>query len=328
MIKGNIRPITNVGEFDIVSYLKTHKIASEIFPTKFSIYEYSDSFFNKTRSYIHTGNPTWKSIAPLLLLGEKTKLTKEVFSISKRLSILHLFVISGFHIGIVYKVVLFIFEKLKMPYCDLFSLMPIIVYVFLLNWSLPALRALIFIVLTVGFGHFKKIRIFKFDVIGIVGMLLVSFNPFLIESISFQLTFIATLTIMYLNTLDIKSKSVKYFIINFGVFLATLPIVASMNGWISLWGVFYSIALTPLISLIYVLSLLLIPFKSLLSNLYYILLLTLKVFNKTVIIIKTNFFSTTLTYNYYIIFTICILFMEKRVSLSIMRKSVLSQNSV
>ncbi len=327
-IKGHIKAITNHGTFNAIGYFKTHKVTSEIFPSQLHIEEHSLSFFNKTRTYIKAGPSNWRKVAPILLLGIKTKETNAIFLLSKKLSILHLFVISGFHIGIIFKVLSYILKRLKIPYADIFSLLPVIMYVFLLNWTTPALRALLFLMLNSAFNIKETRKTTSLDVIGFVGMILLIVNPFLINSISFQLTLIATTTIIYLNTIPFKSKIIKYLCINIGVFLATLPIIGSMNGWISLWAIFYSITLTPLISMVYIVSILLIPFKTLLSYIYIVMFLILKIFSQTVIIIKTPTFSTTLTYNYYIIFTICILFMEKKVSLSTMRKSELSQNSV
>ncbi len=69
----------------------------------------------------------------MLLLGEKTEDTKELFKIAKELSILHLFVISGFHIGLIYKTLTYILDKTKIHNSDIFALLPIILYVFLLN---------------------------------------------------------------------------------------------------------------------------------------------------------------------------------------------------
>ena len=117
-IDGWVQPVKNYHNFDAITYLKTKKISSEIFPQNISIVSYNRNFFNLTRSYIENGDATWRKIAPMLLLGERSEETKSIFEISKRLSILHLFVISGFHIGITHKIVYTIFKKIKIPYFD------------------------------------------------------------------------------------------------------------------------------------------------------------------------------------------------------------------
>ncbi|CAM9141772.1 ComEC/Rec2 family competence protein [Mycoplasma todarodis] len=146
-LKGHIIGIKNTNNFDMVTYLKTKQIMSQIYPKTLSIIAIEHNFFNDTHEYVNSGTKIWKSIAPLLLLGERTKETKHLFELTKSLSIVHLFVISGFHIGIIYKVIELTLKKLHIHYFELFSLLPLILYVFLLNWTIPAIRALLFIML-------------------------------------------------------------------------------------------------------------------------------------------------------------------------------------
>ncbi|NQZ29540.1 MAG: ComEC/Rec2 family competence protein [Mycoplasmatales bacterium] len=328
-LSGHIIKIKNINNFDIVTYLKTKQIMSQIYPKTLSIITFNKSFFNLAHLYVKTGPQIWRSVAPLLLLGEHTKDTKELFELTKELSVVHLFVISGFHIGIIYKIILWVFKKLHIYYFELFSLLPLILYVFLLNWTIPAIRALLFISVMTFKGKISKIsHRTNLDVLGVVGILLMIWNPYIDSSISFHLTFLASITIIYLNSIHFKNGFIKYFSINVGVFLVTLPIIISINGWVSIWGIFYSMALTPLISGIYILTIVLLPFKWALYYPYIVLIFIMEIFGETVIKVKSQFFSPTLIYNYYIIFIICILFMEKRISLLTMRKSVLSQKSV
>ncbi len=327
-IKGLVKPVKNFHGFDKITYLKTKKISSEIFPQCLSINSYDKSFFNKSRRYIEHGSLIWRKIAPMLLLGERPEEAKDIYNISKRLAILHLFVISGFHIGIIYKFICVIFKRLKIPQFDLFGLFPIILYVFILNWTIPATRALLFIIIVALAKRTSKIHLSSMDCLGIVGMFLIVMNPFIIDSFSYQITFIATTTIIYLNYFKIKNKLKKYLLIHVGVFISTFPIIGSLNGGVSIFGIFYSIAITPLISFVYVASILLLPFKVLLNPIYLLLLWTLNILNETVIIIKFNSFSRTFIYNYYIIFVICILFMEKKTFLLTLKRSASLKNLV
>ncbi len=54
-IKGQISEVLNTKGFDIVSYLKTKHIASQIYPSELTINETSKSFFVKTHEYIRNG---------------------------------------------------------------------------------------------------------------------------------------------------------------------------------------------------------------------------------------------------------------------------------
>ncbi len=209
-LTGHVVKIKNTNKFDLSMYLKTKQIMSQIYPNDLSVKELSHSFLNRAHAYIENGSKTWKSIAPLLLLGEHTEHTKTLFEITKKLSIVHLFVISGFHIGIIHKVVASLFKKMKIYCFDIFALLPLIIYVFLLNWTIPAIRALLFISLITFKNKIKPFKKFSnVDVLGFVGILLMCVNPYISDSISFKLTFLASTTIIYLNGFSIKSKLIK-----------------------------------------------------------------------------------------------------------------------
>ncbi len=82
-LTGHTVKIKNANMFDLVTYLKTKQIMSQIYPKDLLIKELSHSFLNSAHTYIENGSKTWKSIAPLLLLGEHTEHTKTLFETTK-----------------------------------------------------------------------------------------------------------------------------------------------------------------------------------------------------------------------------------------------------
>ena len=262
-IKGKIEQPQNYSSFDFISYLKTKNIANVINNPEIKIVSQSNDLRNQAMNFLTNGPSNYLKIAPLILLGQRTLETKEVYDLALNLSVLHLFVISGFHISLFY----FLFKKLltfckvKESYAALFALLPIFFYLFLLNFPLSASRAtcLVFCSYVNKFWfkkYFSSLTLFAF----VLGVFFV-WKPFALTSLSFIFTFMATFFILLINGLKIKNKSLKYLLVFVGAYFANFLILLYLNQWFSAWGIFYSLFLSPLFVLMYLSSLLLFSFQ-------------------------------------------------------------------
>ena len=63
---------------------------------------FTDTLFFKIRRFLENGPEIYKKYASFILLGIKSKDNNDIYNILKELSLVHLFVISGFHIMIFY----------------------------------------------------------------------------------------------------------------------------------------------------------------------------------------------------------------------------------
>ena len=85
--------------------------------------------------------------ASLILLGIRNDNNAEVYNMTKELGIVHLFVISGFHIGILYFALERFFKVIRIneTHRSLITMMIILIYLYLLNFPIASTRAFMFL---------------------------------------------------------------------------------------------------------------------------------------------------------------------------------------
>ena len=142
-ISGKIEDPINTSDFDYVGYLKQKNIFHIIKWPKIKLIKKSLDLRTTFLNYLNSGPSEYKKVSPLILLGAKNLANKELFGISLKMSIVHLFVISGFHISLFYVIIEKILLKLKVNkiYSKYISLIPIAIYLVLLNFPISATRA-------------------------------------------------------------------------------------------------------------------------------------------------------------------------------------------
>ena len=124
------------------------------------------------------------------------------------MSIIHLFVISGFHISLFFVIIRKALRLMKIDdnYASIMALLPIGIYLFLLNFPLSATRAAILITLGIANKVFLKKYFDSLEVLSITMTLMFLYNPDSIFSLSFIFTFIATYVVIYINGIKFKKK--------------------------------------------------------------------------------------------------------------------------
>ncbi len=137
------------------------------------------------------------SLLRALLMGQKQALPVPVREQLNRLGLTHLFVISGFHIGVFAAILHFLIRRIGSFTSILVVPTVIWVYVWLIGFPVPASRAVII------FTLFMVIQYFGFqgnllNTLGIAVLALLSVSPTAIFLPGFQLTFICLLAIISL----------------------------------------------------------------------------------------------------------------------------------
>ncbi|QTA37412.1 ComEC/Rec2 family competence protein [Thermosipho ferrireducens] len=190
--------------------LDKEKILTSPYPVSLfsKIYERAEKF----RNYSSTINPVY----PGLYGG---KIASEIFSES---GLYHYFSISGAHVSIMYSFSLFFVSSI-LYHKRLKKLLALILPTFFVigtGLNLPSIRALIFLY----FAIFIEILEFKFDVLEIlsfVGIVLIFFEPDIVYSLSFYMTFFATF-----GVLSVQNK----YLSPLGGFLGSAPYLALFSN--------------------------------------------------------------------------------------------------
>jgi competence protein ComEC len=262
----------------------TKRVVSDIFlQSACNSERWLTAFFASSLSCLDVSN-----LSKGLLIGD-VNFSPSARELFKKTGINHVVAVSGFQVVLISSFLewLMIKGRIARKFRFLITAVFVILFLTLVGPQPPILRSVLsiiisFFVLMIGRNvPQNKILIYS-------GLILLWFNPFLIFSISFQLSYLATFALInsfsipiFRNKTFSKSEQVQdsammtgedkllnwsssisgYIIANLTIFLYTLPIIVLLNGYVSLWSIAINMALIPIIPLISLLNIFaLIPF--------------------------------------------------------------------
>lgn len=226
------------------------------------------SIRSRILNYISTGPDYYIKYISLILIGKKNDLNAELYERVKVISILHLFVISGFHINLLISILTKCFKKIKINYnySHLISFIIIGIYLYILNFPISSLRSFLFSIFIFLNNILSKNKLSKINILTIIMLSMFLANPFIVFSISFIFSFLISFSILLIS--NVKWKKHKSMLIILFAYLASIILSIKINGWFNIFGFFNSIIFSPLIVLNYIVSIIGLPFKSVLNNYY------------------------------------------------------------
>lgn len=239
-------------------YLTSQGIYQEMKIHKYEIINNGDTFKEQISSYL-TDNLSEDSanMIGLLLLGKKSGL-EDFYDTLIDLSAVQLFVISGFHLNILTSIFDLIFKKKeKVLLITPFFLLP---YLYLLNFSIPVMRAFFFLLIVRYSKHFNM-AITRVDAIFFLAIAFLFFDYHLIYNLSYQLTFLVTVVLELLNTIDNKNFFFRYIIRPIIIQISVMPILMNINYQIAPLSFLTNILLSFPITILYLFSWLTAIFK-------------------------------------------------------------------
>lgn len=140
-----------------------------------------------------------KALLEGIILGKKTSFTQETLKAFADTGTIHILAVSGFNVGVVALVFFIFFRLLLIPWriCRVLLLFILFFYALLTELSPSVLRAsIMFVVFILGILIERETDIY--NTISIAGFLILLFLPLSIFDIGFQLSFMATLGIIFL----------------------------------------------------------------------------------------------------------------------------------
>ncbi|MDD2621317.1 MAG: ComEC/Rec2 family competence protein, partial [Syntrophomonadaceae bacterium] len=213
-------PPGNPGEFNYPRYLSYQHIyylfiVKNIDEIKIlsgpGIAQRSINLFNKNFAKLVNDVLPQQEAAILLgmLLGKVEDIEKGQYSDFQKTGIVHVFSVSGLHVGFLLLLCAWLTSLLKMsPQKKFFScLFLMLVYGSLVSWPVPVRRAIIMAALGL-FAHYMGREKQLLNSLGLAGCIILAAEPGALFMITFQLTFLATWGLVYLYPL-IKEK-LKY----------------------------------------------------------------------------------------------------------------------
>ena len=229
LIKGKISPInapSNPGGFNYKAYLKSIKIHHQINSkaedisraenTGFSFQKYSAILLEKLdQSKL---NPQTIAILKTILLGERSSLDASTRDEFAKAGVVHLFAISGLHIGLLMLFFQTLFRPLvALPRGKLWQNMAVLAclwcYAFLVGGSASVIRAVtLFSAYQIGQNSGRKLPTAYFVLLS-MGILLF-IRPSFIQQLGFQMSYLAVFGILFLSPLfqlNLKNKAMRWF---------------------------------------------------------------------------------------------------------------------
>jgi len=219
-IKGRIysvSPPKNPHEFDYKQYLERQHIHSHSFVKKEAIQIADRHSPSGVLAFAYTLRTSAaniidrtivskkeNAIAKALILGVKDHLDNEIKKAYASAGAMHVLAVSGLHVGIIYLLLQFLFGRLKhggmfgKRLFAVFSIVIIWLYALITGLSPSVLRAAtMFSMMTVGQVGAREGNIY--NTLGIAAFMLLIYDPYLIYSVGFQLSFAAVFGIVYLQ---------------------------------------------------------------------------------------------------------------------------------
>jgi len=219
-----------------IDILKNNELSQDNKNSSFA--DFKKIIYNKIFEY--TNNLNNKYLIHGLILGDKSNISKDEKLLFQNTGVSHLLAISGMHLGAVfllgnylfsflwkifYKFLYFNFDLSKKKVASLGGLIFIIFYGVISGFSIPTIRAFIFLLIN-SISVFFPISLKRTDVIGLTLFSVVIIEPFCYLDLGFWLSFIIVTMVLYLNNIEIniENKFFKAFSLPIKLFIFSTPI--------------------------------------------------------------------------------------------------------
>ena len=314
-IYGKIAFIDNdleLDTFEFKDYLNKQRVCYQVNMYNYEILNRNIPLSNKIVNYLtsHLKDESYK-MTKMLLFNDK-EVDEQTYENLKEINAIHLFVVSGFHISFFYSLITKLFKK-KSIVGKIIGLIVCSFYVFLLDFSLSATRALISLFINKLFSKYFN----KLDAVSIAGLILLIIEPLNVFSYSFIMSFVMVFVITFSNAfLYKKNKIIQILLLAVICFLALLPVQLLINYKLNFISLLTNTFLSYVVIIIFVLCIIGIPLSFMYPNLFGFIYSYFNGFIEQLSLLNTSVvFGSVKPWMiiiYYLLFLIFLLALEKK----------------
>ena len=242
--------VKSIKEYENIYFVELEDIKSTKIEDNF-LEKYLQTIFNRAEEDYSYGI---KNINRAILLGDNTRIKKDLKDKIRYIGLSHIFAMSGLHIGLVIAIFYFIFKKTikNKKLIEVLLLISITLYYISVKESPSFTRAYIMaIVYLLGKLFYEKVDLGKTLFISAIVSSLI--NPTVIFSVSFQLSYGAMIAIIYIFPYIRKVNYKKFKILDYILFTSTIqifliPITVYYFNSVQFLSVISNLILLPLAS--------------------------------------------------------------------------------
>lgn len=247
--------------FDYGRYLRSMGYKGLIYLKDYSIvgnnlmYEYIykvKSYISNTIRYLYKTNSDFINS---MMLGQKDDLSQNEKLMFTRTGTSHIITISGLHTGILSGLIIFMMGKINKIYKLIVLSTMMFIYSAMVGNSPSIIRAIMFMI-SLYLSFFLDRKMDKISTLSFIGILFVINNPYIIYNISFQLSFLATLSIIYFYGYINNKLNIKIISLTLSANILTIPIIYYNFEGIPLVSILGNIIIVPFIGIIIYLAIL------------------------------------------------------------------------
>ncbi|SMB90819.1 competence protein ComEC [Desulfonispora thiosulfatigenes DSM 11270] len=268
-LKGKLNGLkvaTNPGQFSEKDYWSKQKVYQKIYVLEkgevlkqgTGFFAYTFKFREKVAKKIVDLFPEKQSGIILgIILGDKSNLDEHYYDLFQKLGIVHIFAVSGLHVGYILGAYLLLSKVCKIsPTFNLFFAIILLFFYSLITGLSPSvIRASLMSILVLLGTNLLKYKDF-YTIIASSALVILIFNPLALFTISFQLSFITVWGLVYFSQITreifvrFPSKIREILSISLAAQIASLPIVVYYFNLISFVAPLVNVLIVGIVSVL------------------------------------------------------------------------------
>jgi len=208
-------------------------------------------------------SPFSAGILNAIILGERQNLSAHTRDILVYSGTVHIIAISGLHLGIVAFIILLILKIIKIPRKPryILTILLLIVYCMLTGANTPVVRATVMAIIFL-LSYFLEREVNIYNSLSLAALIILTVNPWQLFEVSFQLSFLSVISIVWLSP-KIKSMFpeklnkipwirflISVFSVSFAAWLGLLPLIAYYFGILSPITILANMIVVPYMTII------------------------------------------------------------------------------
>lgn len=210
-------------------------------------------FIMKIREYIKDTNAyLYKDKSDFInsmLLGEKELMSKEDKRMFSRTGVSHIIAVSGLHVGILCTLVGFLGRRVNITFNMIVVNLALFIYFYVAGGTPSIARAVLSSVFS-DICFVSDRRRDGISTLAIIASTMIIFNPFVIYNTGFQLSFLATFSIVYFYPIINRKIKISAASITIAANIMTLPIIVYSFEGISILSVLSNILAVPFVAFV------------------------------------------------------------------------------